>query len=184
MYRFVFAVLTLALLLAACSGPAATPALPTEIPPTPTSPPPAASPTPKPTEDLDTPVTAEPGDAGTPAPQPWEPQPGDKFFERGTVFLDGVEVVVLESFPLQVRLHLEGSRPTPCHALRVVVAPPDAGNTIAVEVYTVVDPGQACIQVLAPFDETVPLGSFPTAEHPSGTYTVVVNGEKAGEFTA
>ena len=177
MSRIVFVVLTLSLLLAACSGPAATPALPTEVPP-------AASPTPRPTDDPDLPVTAEPGGTGTPAPQPWEPQPGDKLFERGAVFLDVAEIIVLESFPLQVRLHLEGSRPTPCHALRVAVAPPDASNTIAVEVYTVVDPGQACTQVLAPFDETIPLGSFPTAEHPSGTYTVVVNGEKAGEFTA
>jgi hypothetical protein len=77
-----------------------------------------------------------------------------------------------------------GSLPTPCHALRVAVAPPDADNHIAVDVYTVVDPNQICTQVLAELDETIPLGSFPTETYPSGTYTVIVNGETAGEFTA
>ena len=122
---------------------------------------------------------------GTPAATPpWAPQPGDAALNRGEVFLDGAEVILLESFPMQARLRLVGSRPTPCHALRVVVSPPDADNAIAVEVYTVVDPSQICTQVLEPFEETIPLGSFPTAEHPSGTYTVLVNGELAGEFAA
>jgi hypothetical protein len=129
-------------------------------------------------------VTGLPGGSGTPAPLPWEPHPDDATLNRGEVFLDGAEILVLESFPLQVRLHLVGSRPTPCHALRVAVAPPDANNVIAVEVYTVADPEMICTQVLAEFDETIPLGSFPTEEHPSGMYTVVVNGETAGEFTA
>ena len=61
----------------------------------------------------------------------------------------------------------------------MVVAPPDAQNQISVQVYTVSDPAQACAQMLEPFSENIPLGSFA-----SGDYTVQVNGEPAGEFTA
>jgi hypothetical protein len=139
---------------------------------------------PQPTSDPDEPVTGVPGHDGTPAPQPWEPHPDDAALTRGEAFLDAAELLILESFPLQIRLRLAGALPTPCHALRVAVAPPDANNVIAVEVYTVVDPEMICAQVLTEFDDSIPLGSFPTAEHPSGTYKVLVNGEPAGEFTA
>jgi hypothetical protein len=186
MFRVVSLAIALSFLLAACSGPAGAPALPTEQPPTTEVPTamPTETPPPDPTKGPEEPVTGVPGPGGTPGAQPWEPQPDDARLTRGEVFLDGAEVLVLESFPLQVRLHLAGSLPTGCHQLRVAVTPPDANNAIAVEVYTVVDPNLMCAQVLAEFDQAIPLGSFPTDEHPSGSYTVVVNGETAGEFTA
>jgi hypothetical protein len=184
MLRILSVVVVLSFLLAACSGPAGAPALPTEQLPTHTEVPAMPTEPPTPTGDPDEPVTGVPGEGGTPAAQPWEPHPDDAALNRGEVFLDGAEVLIMESFPLQIRLHLAGSRPTPCHQLRVAVAPPDANNVIAVEVYTVVDPEMVCAQVLAEFDETIPLGRFPTDEHPSGAYTVIVNGETAGEFTA
>jgi hypothetical protein len=62
--------------------------------------------------------------------------------------------------------------------MRVAVAPPDKRNQIVVEVYTLTDPGQSCTQQLAPFTESVGLGSYPP-----GTYTVVVNGAPAAEIT-
>jgi hypothetical protein len=132
-----------------------------------------------PTRSPDEPVTAEPDGAVTPAPQPWDPQPGDKSLERGPAHVEGAAVLVLESFPVQIMLTLSGSLPTPCHQLRIAVAAPDAQNQIAVEVYSVADPAQSCTQNLAPFEVNVPLGSFP-----SGGYTVLVNGTPMGEFTA
>lgn len=174
LYHLAAGLAALALLLAACA-PAAVPPPPTDVPPT------AAPPTDvPPTTDPNEAVTSPP-DLGTAEPDPvlppWAPQPGDDNLTRGPIYLDLTEVLLLESFPVQVQLRLEGSRPTPCHALRVAVAPPDAQNQIAVEVYTVTDPGQNCTQQLAPFAESLNLGSFP-----SGDYTVLVNGVLAAEI--
>jgi hypothetical protein len=109
----------------------------------------------------------------------YHPQPGDSKLLRETVFLDSIDLLILESFPLQFMLVLKGNLPTPCHALRVVVSEPDAQNQIAVDVYSLIDLNTTCIQVLEPFEVNVPLGSF--AE---GKYTLWVNGELAAEFQA
>jgi hypothetical protein len=114
-----------------------------------------------------------------PSDAPYEPQPGDAALTRGRAFVEATDILVLESFPLQFQLSLSGSLPTPCHELRIVVEEPDAQNNIEVDVYSVVDPNAICIQVLQPFEASVNLGSFP-----SGHYTVVINGEVAGEFDA
>ena len=182
MFRNVALMIILAgLLLAACTTPGGS--QPTELPlPTATESPTAAptnTPAMTPTHSLDEPVTAEPGDVATPAPQPWDPQPGDKSLERSVVHMEGAAVLVLESFPVQIMLTLSGSLPTPCHQLRVAVAAPDAQNQIAVEVYSLADPTRSCTQNLAPFEVNVPMGSFA-----SGDYIILVNGELAGKFTA
>lgn len=98
-------------------------------------------------------------------------------FERSVVYLDSVELLTMESHPLQFSLELAGNLPTPCHQLRVDVSPPDADNKVIVEVYSVVDPGVMCTQVLKPFELNHPLGSFP-----EGKYTLWVNGEMVAEF--
>ena len=72
---------------------------------------------------------------------------------------------------------LAGDLPTPCNQLRAKINPPDTENKIVVDVYSVVDPNQVCVQVLEPFEASIDLGAFPT-----GHYTVWVNGEMAGEF--
>ncbi len=115
--------------------------------------------------------------AETPAANPWDPQPGDKSLERGGVFINGMSLVVMESYPPQYMLGIEGDLPTPCNQLRVRVGEPDAKGQIAVEAYTVIDNSMACIQVLSPFTVNIPLGSYTDV-----TYTVLVNGEKVGEI--
>jgi hypothetical protein len=107
----------------------------------------------------------------------FDPQPGDTKLDKGNVFIDSIDILVLESYPLQFNLILRGSLPTPCHQLRVEVQQPDAQNQIQISAYSVVDTTLMCIQVLKEFEITIPLGSFPT-----GHYTVWVNGEKAGEL--
>jgi hypothetical protein len=117
------------------------------------------------------PVTANP------MSQPHAPQPGDTALTRGAVYLDSEEIVVMESYPVQITLVLKGSLPTPCNQLRVLASPPDEQNRIQVDVYSVIDPAKICAQVLEPFDTNVGLGSFP-----SGHYSVWVNGKSVGEF--
>lgn len=129
-----------------------------------------------------TPGPDDPVNSLTPMPptgNPYDPQPGDADLERGEAFVEETELLVMESFPLQFMLSLSGSLPTPCHQLRIVAAEPDAANNIAVEVYTVFDPDQICIQVLESFSANVNLGSYP-----QGHYTLSVNGEVVSEFDA
>jgi hypothetical protein len=97
---------------------------------------------------------------------------------RGEVFIDSQEIQVVEGVPPQYQLVVTGSLPTPCHELRVVIDVPDEQNRIDVQIYSLVDPDTICIQVLEPIEATIPLGSYP-----SGSYTVWVNGEAAGEIT-
>lgn len=105
----------------------------------------------------------------------YAPDPGDVSLDQGNVFINSSEIVMMESFPVQVKLVLSGELPTPCNHLRVVVSPPDDKNEIQVAVYSVIDPETMCTQVLAPFDATIPIGNFT-----SGSYRVMVNGEAVG----
>jgi hypothetical protein len=107
----------------------------------------------------------------------YAPAQGDENLQRGNVFIDSMEIVLLESYPVQVKLQLLGNLPTPCHKLRVVVSPPDDQNRIQVEVYALSDPGTMCTQNLEPFEISIPLGSFS-----EGVFTVLVNDESAGTF--
>jgi hypothetical protein len=105
----------------------------------------------------------------------YSPVAGDASLDQGTVFINESGIVQLESNPVQVKLALSGSLPTPCNALRVEVLPPDANNEIHITVYSVSDPEMMCVQVLSPFDVTIPIGNFT-----SGSYRVMVNDEAVG----
>lgn len=107
------------------------------------------------------------------------PRHGDDALLRGNVYLDSTDLLTMESYPLQYSLALTGSLPTPCHQLRVSVAPPDADDRILVEVYSLTATDSMCAEVLQPFTQTIPLGSFP-----AGHYTLWVNSEQVAEFDA
>lgn len=109
----------------------------------------------------------------------YSPNPADGALTRGEVFLEVTGLATLESYPLQFMLQLKGELPTPCHQLRVAVNPPDTDNKVFVDVYSVVNPAEICIQVLAPFEVAYPLGSYP-----AGKYSLWVNGEMVAEFQA
>jgi len=149
--RLLAAVAALALLAGAC---ASTPDAPG---PTATPPPGASSP------------TATPPPGGTAAAEP-SPGPGP---DPG-VFVDTTDVLLLESYPVQVVLHVTGTLPTPCHRLAHDVT--DDGSRIDVTL-TATTNAEACIQVIAPFDERIALGSFA-----AGARTVWLNRERVGEF--
>ena len=178
----------MALLLAACAAPTATPpTVGTQAPfiPAPTTVPgtqstPATSVTAvSPTTISPAPGTSTPPVTITP-PTAFEPQPGDENLKRDQAFLDmpSSQLVVIFGVPVQAEAILIGTMPDPCHALRVVVAPPDSKNTINIDAYSVVDPNKMCATVLSPFTATIPLGSFT-----NGDYSVTVDGELLGSFS-
>lgn len=140
----------------------------------------SCAPLPEITPGPNTAVTSSPVDTmptNEPSTHPFAPQPGDTDFTRGAVFINEANLIIRESFPPQISLTLTGDLPTPCNQLRAVINPPDPENKIMVDVYSVVDPNQVCIQVLEPFEVSIDLGTFS-----NGRYTVWVNDELAGEF--
>ena len=169
-FVLVFIVLLAAVLLIACGG--------------------GGGPYPAPGDDQ--PAEGKPTDqGGEPYPEPNEsklpdtdpsqagneyaPQPGDTTLLRGSVYIDSSEILLLESYPVQVRLLLIGSLPTSCHQLRAQTSAADDQNRIDVEVYSVVDPEMACTEALEPFEAGIPIGTYT-----DGIYTVWLNGEEVG----
>lgn len=103
--------------------------------------------------------------------------PDDGELKTGPVFIDHSEIIMKESFPVQVELVLSGNLPTPCNKLRIVSAEPDEFGHIEIEAYSVSDPDVMCTQTLKPFIAVVPLG-----EYTDGTYTVAINNVESGDF--
>jgi hypothetical protein len=116
-------------------------------------------------------------DLPTETSNPYSPQAGDEKFSRAKVFLDSSQINIMESYPVQINLYLQGSLPTPCHQLRIIFAQPDTEKRIQIEVYSVVDPEKICAQMLKIFEANIPLGSFPI-----GNYSIWINGTQIGEF--
>jgi inhibitor of cysteine peptidase len=102
---------------------------------------------------------------------PTTSQPPGGATVSGPAFVDEVEVLLLESFPVQVRATVRGSLPTPCHRLVWTLGEPGADGSITLDLASEADAGAVCAEVLEPFEETVDVGSFT-----GGDYTLVVNG--------
>jgi len=137
--------------------------------------PPLSDDTPLPSETQTDPTQT--GGPSTDQPQTGGPPAEPSESIRGPAFIDQAELLIRESFPIQVDLHLSGSLPTPCATLRWTVGEPDEQGRIEVEAYSSQDAALACIQVLQEFEETIPLGAYST-----GSYSVWLNGERIGEF--
>ncbi len=129
--------------------------------------------------DPDAPVSNEPGSPEpNPAPPSYLPRPEDKNWTKSKVYIEGAEILTLESFPPQFMLHVAGNLPNPCHQLRIKVNPPDQEQRVAVEVYSVADPTKNCIDVIQPFDASIRLDAGLSA----GRYSVLVNDSLIGEM--
>lgn len=90
-------------------------------------------------------------------------------------FVDSTDILLMESFPVQVALRVNGNLPSPCH--QPVWEVEDDGEAIHVTLATVAADDRACTQVLVPTELSVPLGSFE-----SGRRSVILNGEEVGDF--
>jgi hypothetical protein len=87
-------------------------------------------------------------------------------------YISNVEVFILESFPPQVSVEIEGDHPTPCHETLTEVTE-DGSDYTAMVLSVPPEPGTMCAQVLEPFKVVVPIGNG----FEPGDYTVTVNGE-------
>ncbi|TAK14226.1 MAG: hypothetical protein EPO32_02585 [Anaerolineae bacterium] len=110
--------------------------------------------------------TADPGNPGEPG-------------LRSEVYINSASLLIMESFPVQIRALIQGDLPTPCHMLKYNVANPDSGNAIHIEMFSIAEEGAVCIQMLQPFEESV---SIPMEGQVDGAYKVFLNGDFVGEF--
>jgi hypothetical protein len=115
----------------------------------------------------------QPTDSTIPTPSTTTPAPIPD--DADPVFVETTDILLMESFPVQVALQVTGNLPTPCH--RPVWDVEDDGTTMAVRLESVTEPDVLCAQVLEPFDISIPLGDFE-----SGTRVVTLNGEEIGDF--
>jgi hypothetical protein len=98
---------------------------------------------------------------------------GDENIIQSDTFIESVEVIVLESFPMQLHLVITGFQPEGCE-FPVIVEQQRAENTVNVHIYREVPADVMCPMVIIPYEETVVLdGGFEF-----GTFTIQVN-----EFT-
>jgi len=92
----------------------------------------------------------------------------------GLAPVEEIEIVILESFPVQVQVIASGNLPDPCTEIYQINQEIE-DNTFFVTIKTYRPPG-LCIQVLAPFEEIISLEVYGL---PAGTYTVDINGVQA-----
>lgn len=162
--RRLFSVLLVMTALVACGG--AEPGFGGDAPTTTTTLPPE-----EPVDsDGDQPI-AEPGPIGS-IPEPRPPIDGS---DSGEVSITSADLLIMESFPIQVSLQVEGEKPTPCHEVFWTVE--DDGEKIEITMISQINSDQSCAQVIEPFTITVPLGRW--AEQSRDVY---LNGELAGSF--
>jgi hypothetical protein len=106
------------------------------------------------------------------------PRPEDANLEKATVYVDTIELITLETYPVQYRLHITGSTPTPCHKVRASFGIPDENNAVQVEIYSVAKPNTICAQMLAPFDVSVAINGLA-----AGKYTLYHGSTRIGEIS-
>jgi len=89
----------------------------------------------------------------------------------GLASVDEIDILILESFPVQINVIARGNLPDPCTEISEVLQERE-GDSFFITIKTYRYPG-FCRQVLAPFEEIIPLDVYGL---PAGTYTVDVNG--------
>jgi inhibitor of cysteine peptidase len=92
----------------------------------------------------------------------------------GLAPVEEIEIVILESFPVQINVIARGNLPDPCTEISEVLQERE-GDTFFITIETYRYPG-FCIQLLTPFEEIIPLDVYGL---PAGIYTVDVNGVQA-----
>lgn len=98
--------------------------------------------------------------------------PGSNEPVRGQARIDSVDVLLLESFPVQVNVIAGGNLPDACTFIDEIITQ-QSGDTFRVAVTTIRQPDVMCAQVVTPFEETITLE---VEGLPAGTYEVSVNG--------
>ena len=89
----------------------------------------------------------------------------------GLASVDEIDILILESFPVQINVIAKGYLPDPCTEISEILQEKE-GDTFFITIKTYRSPG-ACIQVITPFEEIIPLDVYGL---PAGSYIVEVNG--------
>lgn len=96
---------------------------------------------------------------------------------EGQVFINDVELMILESFPVQVRARIQGDLADGCTSIAGIETERDVeAERFTVRIETTRDDDAMCTQALVPFEESIDLD---VRGLPAGTYTVDVHGETA-----
>lgn len=110
-----------------------------------------------------------------PEPTPFQPIPTEEQIipVTGVAVVQGVDIQIVGSWPLQVNALVRGQLPDAgCTTISDINQTRD-GNTIKVTLTTTTDPLALCAQALTPFEQVVALD---VANLPPAEYTVDVNG--------
>jgi inhibitor of cysteine peptidase len=97
---------------------------------------------------------------------------------QGEATVDSIEILILESFPVQVNVRARGDLPNGCTSIDTVDSKRN-GTTFNITITTLRQTADACTQALIPFEETITLDVLNLA---ADTYAVNVNGIN-GSFT-
>jgi len=92
----------------------------------------------------------------------------------GLALVDEIEIIILESFPVQVQVIARGNLSDPCTEIYQITQKKE-DNTFFITIKTS-RPADPCIQIIVPFEVKIPLNVYGL---PAGTYTVDVNGVQA-----
>ena len=112
--------------------------------------------------------SATPTSEPMPTPEPTPTTGGNAVTQPAQV--TSVDLLILESFPVQVHAAVKGDFPDACTTIGTVNQRRE-GNTFYVEIMTTRPADMACAQVITPFEHTVPLDVHGL---PAGTYSVDV----------
>ncbi|HUT18562.1 MAG TPA: hypothetical protein VM366_05325, partial [Anaerolineae bacterium] len=90
----------------------------------------------------------------------------------GTARVEAIEILILESFPVQVNVVARGNLPDGCTTIDRIEQERDE-SVFVITITTVRPAEQMCTEALVPFEEVI---SLDVAGLKAGTYTVDVNG--------
>lgn len=98
--------------------------------------------------------------------------PSGQTLTHGLAHIEYIEVFILESFPVQVHIHIAGLLQDSC-TTRDEITQRRIGNTFLIRVTTIRPAEAICADVVSRFEEQVALDVYGL---PAGTYGVDVNG--------
>lgn len=111
---------------------------------------------------------------------PYAPKPEDLSLQIAGVTITSVNLSERFEFtPPRVLVNFLGYMPGVCNELRINVKPPDENYRVFIEVYSLTDSDTVCEGVFKQFEASIMLGTYS-----SGRYTIWVNDEPAGDFSA
>ncbi len=95
-------------------------------------------------------------------------------FIYGNATVESIEIMVLESFPVQIKVNASGYLPDGCTKIDGIVKVKE-GNTFLVTIRTVRPADAFCTEAIVPFQEVISLDVYGLK---AGIYNVDVNGIK------